>query len=99
MITKKISPKGNSVRVTFSLPADAASESVSVVGQFNEWDQAKGAMKLDAKKGFWTKGISIKPGSTHQFRYVLDGGTWLNDDQADSFVSNEYSEQNGVVQA
>jgi 1,4-alpha-glucan branching enzyme len=99
MITKKISPKGNSVRVTFTLPADAATDSVAVVGEFNEWNQEQGAMKLNTKKGVWTKGVSVKPGTTHQFRYVLDGGTWVNDEQADGFVANEYWEKNCVIEA
>lgn len=99
MITKKTSPKGTSVRVTFELPAEAAAKSAAVVGEFNNWDKKKGAMKLDAKKGIWTKGVSVKPGTSHQFRYVVDGDKWMNDEQADNFVANEYLSQNSVVEA
>ena len=99
MITKKISPKGNSVRVTFELPAETAAETVAVVGDFNEWDVEKGAMKLDKKKNVWKAGVSVKPGKSFQFRYVADGDKWINDEQADAFVQNEYFGENCVVEA
>ncbi|MBO6576371.1 MAG: isoamylase early set domain-containing protein [Rhodothermales bacterium] len=99
MISKKISPKGKSVRVTFELPADVAADSAAVVGEFNDWNAEKGTMKLDKKKGVWTKGVSVKPGDTFQFRYVVDGDKWLNDEQADSYVANEYFGENCVVEA
>ena len=97
MIEKKISPKGNSVRVTFTLPADAAATEAAVVGEFNDWNAKKGAMKLNAKNGVWTKGVSLKPGNTYQFRYVVDSKNWTNDDQADEQVPNDYFGQNSVV--
>ena len=97
MISKKTSPKGNSVRVTFSLPADSAADSAAVVGEFNNWDAKKGAMKLDAKKGVWTKGVSVKPGGEYQFRYYLDGSNWTNDEESDRFEANEFFSENGVI--
>jgi 1,4-alpha-glucan branching enzyme len=99
MITKKISPKGKSVRVTFSLPQDVAEKSVAVVGDFNGWDAKKGLMKLKKKDGVWTKGVSVKPGESLEFRYLADGSTWLNDEQADQQVPNEYFGTNCVVVA
>ena len=99
MISKKISPKGKSVRVTFELPADVASDSAAVVGEFNDWDAKKGTMKLNKKKNVWTKGVSVKPGDSFQFRYVVDGDKWINDEQADGFVPNEYFGQNCVIEA
>ena len=98
MIDKKVSPKGKSVRVTFSLPADAAESSVAVVGEFNAWDAKKGSMKLDKKSGAWTKGVSLKPGNTYQFRYLVDGQNWRNDESADAYVPNEYFSENSVVE-
>lgn len=98
MIDKKVSPKGNSVRVTFTLPADAAAEAAAVVGEFNDWDAGKGSMKQDKKTGAWTKGVSLKPGNTYQFRYLVDGRTWRNDEAADAYVPNEFFSENGVVE-
>lgn len=97
MIDKKASPKGKTVRVTFELPAEAAQESVSVVGDFNDWDTKKGRMKLDQKKNVWTKAVSLKPGSTYRFRYYIDGSQWQNDDQADRQEPSPYASDNSVI--
>lgn len=97
MIEKKLSPKGRSVRVTFQLPAEAAENSVAVVGDFNDWDKEKDLMKRDGKKGVWTKSISLKPDSTYQFRYYIDDREWRNDEQADRYVANEYFSENSVL--
>lgn len=97
MIDKKTSPKGNTVKVTFTLPADAAQTAAAVVGEFNDWNAEAGAMKLDAKKNVWTKGVSVKTGSSFQFRYLVDGSKWVNDEQADGYVANEFFSENGVV--
>jgi len=98
MIAKKLSPKGKSVRVNFELPADVATDSVAIVGDFNEWNEEKDLMKLNAKKGTWTKGISFKPGATLEFRYLVDGKEWRNDEAADAYVPNPYWSENSVVE-
>ncbi len=98
MVDKKQSPKGKTVRVTFELPADAASERVAVVGDFNDWNPEKDLMKLDPKKGAWSKSITFKPGETHEFRYVVDGVHWRNDEKADRYVTNPYFCENSVLE-
>ena len=97
MVEKKVSPKGNSVRVSFVLPAEVAEESVAIVGDFNKWNAEKDAMKRDSKSGVWKKTITLKPGNTYQFRYFVDGGKWHNDEQADGYAPNPYSSQNSVL--
>ena len=98
MVEKKMSPKGKSVRVTFELPADVAENSVAIVGDFNEWDESKHQMELKKKKGVWTKTISMQPGESYQFRYLIDEKSWRNDEAADRYVSNPYFEENGVLE-
>lgn len=97
MIEKQSATNGKSVKVTFELPADVAEKSVAVVGDFNEWNESKHKMKLDKKKGMWTKSISLKPG-TYQFRYLLDEGQWRNDEQADRYVASPFFSENSVIE-
>ena len=97
MVNKKTSPKGKTVRVTFELPAEVASDSVAVVGDFNEWNPEKHPMTFNKKKGVWTKAISLKPGSQHEFRYIVDGTNWRNDEAADWYTANPYFCENGVI--
>lgn len=98
MVSKQLSPKGHSVRVTFSVPGDAATESVAVVGNFNDWNARRHEMKLDKRNGVWTKSISFKPGTRLEFRYFADGESWLNDETADDYVANGYLSSNCVVE-
>jgi 1,4-alpha-glucan branching enzyme len=98
MVNKKISPKGRTVRVTFSVPKEVAEESVAVVGDFNGWNARQHVMTLDKKNGVWKKSITFEPGTRLEFRYFADGTQWLNDDTADEFVPNGYLSQNCVVE-
>jgi 1,4-alpha-glucan branching enzyme len=97
MIDKQKGTNGKNIKVTFELPADVAERTVSVVGDFNDWDEGKHKMKLDKKKGVWTKSISLKPG-TYQFRYKIDDGQWRNDENADRYEATPYSSENGVIE-
>lgn len=97
MIEKKLSPKGRSMKVTFRQPASVADESIAVVGDFNDWDSARHEMKLSIKNGEWSRTISMKPGNAYEFRYLVDGREWKNDDQADRFVRNMFLGENGVL--
>ena len=97
MIKKKLSPNGKSVRVTFELPAEVAKNTVAVVGDFNAWNGEKNLMKLNPQKGIWSTGISFKPGETIQFRYFIDGNSWLNDEAADRYDANPFAGENSVL--
>lgn len=97
MINKKVSPKGRSVRVTFELPSDVAREKVAVAGDFNEWNTDSDPMTFDAKKGVWKTVISLKPGARHEFRYLVDGRIWRNDEEADDYAPNPYFGENSVL--
>lgn len=98
MIKKKVSPTGRSVRVTFELPGDVAEEGVALAGSFNDWDPEADPMKYIKTRSVWKKGITFKPGERHEFRYLVDGEEWRNDEDADDYVSNEYFEENSVVE-
>jgi 1,4-alpha-glucan branching enzyme len=87
------------MRVTFELPADIAEESVAVVGDFNDWDETADRMNLMPRNGVWRTKISVTPGGTYEFRYLLDGETWMNEEDADGYASNPYFEDNSVLEA
>ncbi len=85
MITRKPLARGNKVSVTFSVPADHASSSVAIVGDFNEWDDSAHALKLSKKEGVWKKAVQLAPGR-YEFRYFVDGERWENEPDADDHV-------------
>ncbi len=97
MIEKKPTPKGNSVRVKFELPGDVASDGVAVVGDFNDWSETANPMKYVKSRQVWSATITLKPDNSYQFRYLVDGSEWQNDEQADGTASSPYASENSVL--
>jgi len=82
-------------KVTFSVPAEEAN-SVSVVGDFNEWDTEATSLKK-LKNGTFKGTVDLETANSYEFRYVVDG-TYVNDEQADSYAWNEYAAaENGII--
>ena len=96
MITRKLSPKGRSTRVVFSLPGEAVQESAVVMGDFNDWSEEKHPMKYDKKKDVWSCGVSLKPGNSYRFRYLVDG-EYRNEEDADDYEPSPYFSDNCVI--
>lgn len=98
MIKKKVSPTGQSVRLTFELPGDLADDKAAVLGSFNGWDPEEGAMTYVKSRDVWKAGVTVEPDARYEFRYLVDEQSWHNDAAADAQVGNEFFEQNSVVQ-
>jgi 1,4-alpha-glucan branching enzyme len=94
MLKKRRLAKDNVVKVTFNLPAEAARESVRVVGEFNQWE---GTPLERQKDGSWSATLSLDAGREYEFRYLIDGERWLNEPTADRHVRNPYGEDNSVI--
>ncbi len=83
-------------KVTFTLLAKEAKK-VAVVGDFNDWD-TKVSQLRKLKNGTFKGILDLEKEKTYEFRYVVDG-IYLNDDQADSYVWNDYaSTENSVLE-
>lgn len=82
-------------KVTFTVPAEEA-KSVAVVGTFNEWNVAATPLKK-LKNGSFKGTVDLDSGSSYEFRYLVDG-EYINEQQADSLVWNDYAgAENGVL--
>ncbi|HMB89421.1 MAG TPA: isoamylase early set domain-containing protein [Rhodothermales bacterium] len=97
MITKKNVQKGDAVKIRFQLPAEHAQQSVAIVGNFNDWDETKDLMKLSKKDGTWSRTLTLEPGREVQFRYLIDGSQWYNDEDADRYLANAFGTENAVL--
>ena len=50
------------------------------------------------KSGIFVSTLNLDIETSYQFRYVLDGTEWLNDDMADAYVPSPISyDTNGVI--
>lgn len=75
-------------KVSFSIDASEANnaETASLVGDFNGWDPTAHPMKK-LKNGGFSLQIELPKDASYQFRYVLDGKQYINDSQAEDYVS------------
>jgi hypothetical protein len=84
-------------KVTFSLPVSAANgkNNVQLLGDFNNWDGAKGHVMKGSKTEFSTS-LELAPG-TYEFRYLIDNNIWENDYNADNYVPSPFAGINNSV--
>jgi len=96
MLKKSYSKTGGSCRVTFELPREVDASTVSLCGEFNEWEPSAHPMKPRKQGGFSTR-ISLRSGRIYRFRYLLDGGRWENDWAADGYVPNSFGTEDSLL--
>ncbi len=96
MIEKTYSKKAKKCRVTFRIPVEIEAESVSVLGEFNDWDPEANPLKK-RKNGTFSTTLSLAAGQAYRFRYLADGETWFNDDEADGLELNRFGALDTVL--
>lgn len=88
-------------KVRFKIPKEVGRqyETAHVVGDFNDWDP--NATPMDKlKSGAFSLALDLELDQRHEFRYLLDGEEWRNEEQADEFVPGPYpGVQNSVIVA
>lgn len=95
-ISKQFLKSKPECKVTFTVPATEA-KSVEVAGAFNDWTPTKFPLKK-RKDGIFKGTINLPINNSFEFKYVVDGEKWVNDEQADQLVWNEYAgSENGLL--
>ena len=85
-------------KVRFVLPKIAATDakSVSIVGDFNDWDTHANPMRK-LGDGNYAVTLELEPGREYQFRYFVNGSKWENDWNADKYVKSPYGDSDNSV--
>lgn len=98
MSVKKTYVKSRNIcRARFQVPEKQADE-ICLVGDFNSWDTTATPMRKN-RNGF-SATLDLEPGREYQFRYLIDGERWENDDGADAIVPSPFPDaENSVIQA
>ncbi|MFI5614031.1 isoamylase early set domain-containing protein [Amycolatopsis sp. NPDC051903] len=65
-------------KVTFVLPLDTPPGPVSVVGDFNDWQPGRHELRKRSN-GTRSAAVEVRSGAELRFRYLADGGHWLDD--------------------
>lgn len=90
----KATTKAGAKKVAFKLIAPYAT-SVSVAGDFNDWDANANPMKKDWKDD-WKTTLNLKPGR-YEYKFYVDG-TWQNDPSCNACVPNQFGSTNCVIE-
>jgi 1,4-alpha-glucan branching enzyme len=86
-------------KISFKVSKELANgaSKVNVAGEFNHWSETSDEMNA-LKDGSFSLSLDLETGRTYQFRYLLDGYTWINDDEADHYPDNGYNSQNSAIE-
>ncbi|MGB0521546.1 MAG: isoamylase early set domain-containing protein [Flammeovirgaceae bacterium] len=97
-IKKKFLKSKPVCKTTFKVDSELANgaKAAAVVGDFNEWNPEATPMKA-LKNGGFTTTVDLESGKEYQFRYLLDGETWVNDDEADKYIQSEFADSENCV--
>ena len=85
--------KAGTKKVVFKLIAPYAN-SVSVAGDFNNWDVIANSMKKDWKDD-WVASMNLKPGR-YEYKFHVDG-TWQNDPGCETCVPHQIGSTNSAI--
>ena len=97
-IKKQYLKSNGSCKVTFRLPKEAAqgARSVTIAGDFNNWDITKTPLKR-LKNGEFKLIMELPRNKEYRFKYLIDSKRWENDWHADKYVPNSYGNDDSVV--
>jgi 1,4-alpha-glucan branching enzyme len=79
-------------KTEFSLSAHRV-QSVSIAGDFNQWNPSSHPLRID-DKGIWRISIALNPGQ-YEYRFLVDGEL-QNDPNCSSFVENPFGTSNSL---
>ncbi len=101
MIKKQFLKTKPVCKATFTIPTELVpeAETVAIVGEFNDWDLENGITMKKQKNGIFKAVVELESGKEYQFRYLVNGENWMNDEEADNYVASPFGTQNCVISA
>lgn len=94
MLTKKFYKTKDEAEVTFEFGCDDVS-SVALVAEFNDWQPME--MSYSKKLKVFRAKVRLPKDNDFHFRYLINNNKWVNDEQADKYLSNGFGTENSVV--
>ena len=97
VISKKKRKVNATFEITFECDPPGANQ-VALVCDAHGWESVPMRRSNRGRGPFRTR-LALPEGDEAQFRYLVDGTVWLNDEAADAYVANEFGSDNSVVAA
>jgi hypothetical protein len=69
---------------------------VSLVGDFNDWDMEATPLEQDPGRGVWSVTVPLAPGR-YRYAFLVDGTTWLKDPRGAPALEDEFGRPNSVL--
>jgi 1,4-alpha-glucan branching enzyme len=97
--TTKVAPKTALSKITFTLAKDAINntETVAVLGSFNNWTLDNALFLKKQKDGSFKGSIELTKGDSFEYRFLINNNTWINDTNATDFVPTPFGSENCVA--
>jgi 1,4-alpha-glucan branching enzyme len=98
MINKQYSKTKPVCKVTFTITTEQVGKNaeVRVLGTFNEWSWDKGLVLTNKKKSY-EGSLELAAGATYEYRYMVNGHSWVNDEAADDYHATPFFSHNCVL--
>jgi pyruvate/2-oxoglutarate dehydrogenase complex dihydrolipoamide acyltransferase (E2) component len=89
----------NTTQVTLNLPKAAVESAKTVValGDFNNWNVTNAISLKKQKDGSFQTTIELEAGKEYQYRFLVNGETWVNAWDAPKYVATPFGSENSVV--
>lgn len=96
---KTAAPATKTAKVTFVLPKEAVAnaETVALLGDFNNWQNAVTLTKQ--KDGSYKTALELEKGRSYEYRFLINGEKWENDWAAEAYTPTPFGTYNSVVTA
>ena len=96
---KKIRLPNNKIQVTFSVSPEKNAQKVALVGEFNNWNANATPMQYieAAGGGVWRVTLELDADRKYQYRYVVNGSSWINDADSDGQAVNDRGGYNSIL--
>jgi hypothetical protein len=89
------SVSGAPAAVQFVAVAPGAT-SVTLVGDFNDWNVAATPMHAASEDGIWSVSLPLPPGR-YRYAFLVDGTRWMADPAAPAAADSDFGSTNSVV--
>jgi 1,4-alpha-glucan branching enzyme len=70
--------------------------SVTLVGDFNDWNVAATPMHAASEDGIWSVSLPLPPGR-YRYAFLVDGTRWMADPAAPAAADSDFGSTNSVV--
>ncbi len=94
MFKKRFLKTKGEVEVTFEVAPEGA-EQVELVCDAKSWQPI--AMEQRKKSGPFQVKVRFPSNGAVQFRYLINGTQWVNDEAADAYWPNQFGDDNSVL--